>query len=54
MFNPSKSARRLVAADETILKINGNTCYLGAATNMDAREIGSTTTEARRLYREDS
>jgi transposase-like protein len=54
LFKPSKRARRLVAADETILKINGNTCYLGAATNMDAREIGSTTPEARRLYREDS
>jgi transposase-like protein len=54
LFNPSKRARRLVAADEPILKINGNVCYLGAATDMDAREIGSTTPEARRLYREDS
>jgi transposase-like protein len=38
LFNPSKRARRLVAADETILKINGNVCYLGAATDMDARD----------------
>jgi len=38
LFNPSKRARRLVAADETILKINGNVCYLGAATDMDGCE----------------
>jgi transposase-like protein len=27
-FKPSKRARRLVAVDETVLKVEGQTCYL--------------------------
>jgi transposase-like protein len=33
LFKPSKRVRRLVAVDETVLKINGQTCYLWAAVN---------------------
>jgi transposase-like protein len=28
LFKPSKRARRLVAVDETVLKVEGQTCYL--------------------------
>jgi len=28
LFKPSKRARRLVAVDETVLKVNGRICYL--------------------------
>jgi putative transposase len=38
-FKPSKRARRLVAVDETVLKINGQTCYLWAAIDVDTNEI---------------
>jgi transposase-like protein len=31
LFKPSKRARRLVAVDETVLKVNGRICYLWAA-----------------------
>ena len=39
MFKPSKRVRRLVAVDETILKVNGQTCYLWAAIDVDTNEI---------------
>jgi len=39
LFKPSKRARRLVAVDETVLKINGRICYLWAAINVDTGEI---------------
>jgi len=31
LFKPSKRIRRLVAVDESVLKVNGQTCYLWAA-----------------------
>jgi putative transposase len=39
LFKPSKRARRLVAVDETVLKINGLICYLWAAIDVDTNEI---------------
>jgi putative transposase len=39
LFKPSKRARRLVAVDETVLKVNGQTCYLWAAIDVDTGEI---------------
>jgi transposase-like protein len=39
LFKPSKRARRLVAVDETVLKVNGQTCYLWAAIDVDINEI---------------
>jgi transposase-like protein len=39
LFTPSKRAKRLVAVDETVLKINGLICYLWAAIDMDTNEI---------------
>jgi transposase-like protein len=39
LFKPSKRARRLVAVDETVLKVNGQTCYLWAAIDVDTNEI---------------
>jgi transposase-like protein len=38
-FKPSKRARRLVAVDETVLKVKGQICYLWAAIDMDTNEI---------------
>jgi transposase-like protein len=38
-FKPSKRARRLVTVDETVLKNNGQTCYLWAAIDVDTKEI---------------
>jgi transposase-like protein len=38
-FKPSKRARRLVAVDETVLKVKGQTCYLWAAIDVDTNEI---------------
>jgi transposase-like protein len=29
LFRPSRRVRRFVAVDETVLKVNGQTCYLG-------------------------
>ena len=31
LFRPFRVVRRLVAVDETVLKVNGQTCYLWAA-----------------------
>jgi putative transposase len=39
LFRPSKRARRLVAVDETVLKVNGQICYLWAAIDVDTNEI---------------
>jgi transposase-like protein len=39
LFKPSKRTRRLVAVDETVLKINGQICYLWAAIDVDTNEI---------------
>jgi transposase-like protein len=39
LFRPSKRARRLAAVDETVLKVNGQTCYLWAAIDVDTNEI---------------
>jgi transposase-like protein len=39
LFKPSKRARRLVAVDEAVLKINGLICYLWAAIDVDTGEI---------------
>jgi transposase-like protein len=39
LFKPSKRVRRLVAVDETVLKINGRICYLWAAIDFDTNEI---------------
>jgi putative transposase len=38
-FKPSKRARRLVAVDETVLKVKGQICYLWAAIDVDTNEI---------------
>jgi len=39
LFKPFKKTRRLVAVDETILKANGNICYLWAAIDVDTGEV---------------
>jgi len=39
LFKPSRGARRLVAVDETVLKVNGQICYLWAAIDVDTNEI---------------
>jgi putative transposase len=39
LFKLSKRARRLVAVDETVLKVNGQICYLWAAIDVDTNEI---------------
>jgi putative transposase len=39
LFRPSKRIRRLVAVDESVLKVNGQTCYLWAAIDVDTNEI---------------
>jgi putative transposase len=39
LFRPSKRVRRLVAVDETVLKVKGQICYLWAAIDVDTNEI---------------
>jgi transposase-like protein len=39
LFSPSRRVRRLVAVDETVLKVGGQTCYLWAAIDVDTSEI---------------
>jgi len=39
MYNSSKRVRRLVAVDETVVKVNGCRCYLWAAIDVDSREV---------------
>jgi len=37
--NHIKERRRLIAVDETIVKVNGYRCYLWAAIDVDSREV---------------
>jgi putative transposase len=39
LFRPSRRVRRLVAVDETVLKVSGQTCYLWAAIDVDTNEV---------------
>jgi transposase-like protein len=39
LFRPFRRVRRLVAVDETVLKVNGQTCYLWAAVDVDTNEV---------------
>jgi putative transposase len=39
LFRPSRRVRRLVAVDETVLKVNGQTCYLWAEIDVDTNEV---------------
>jgi transposase-like protein len=39
LFRPPRRVRRLVAVDETVLKVNGQTCYLWAAIDVDTDEV---------------
>jgi transposase-like protein len=39
LFKPSRRVRRLVAVDGTVLKVNGQICYLWAAIDVDTNEI---------------
>jgi transposase-like protein len=39
IFRPSRRVRRLVAVDETVLKVSGQTCYLWAAIDVDTKEV---------------
>jgi transposase-like protein len=39
LFRPSRRVRRLVAVDETVLKVDGQTCYLWAAIDVDTNEV---------------
>jgi putative transposase len=39
LFKPSRRVRRLVAVDETVLKVKGQTCYLWAAIDVDTNEV---------------
>jgi putative transposase len=39
LFKPSKRARRLVAVDETVLKVKGQICYLWVAIDVDTNEV---------------
>jgi putative transposase len=39
LFRPSRRVRRLIAVDETVLKVKGQICYLWAAIDVDTNEI---------------
>jgi transposase-like protein len=39
LFRPFRRVRRLVAVDETVLKVKGQICNLWAAVDVDANEI---------------
>jgi transposase-like protein len=39
IFRPSRRVRRLVAVGETVLKVNGQTCYLWAEIDVDTKEV---------------
>ena len=39
LFRPFRRVRRLVAVDETVLKVNGQACYLWAAIDVDTSEV---------------
>jgi transposase-like protein len=39
LFRPSRRVRRLVAVDETVLKVSGRTCYLWAEIDVNTDEV---------------
>jgi putative transposase len=39
IFRPSRRVRRLVAVDETVLKVSGQTFYLWAEIDVDTKEV---------------
>jgi putative transposase len=39
IFRPPRRVRRLVAVDEAVLKVSGQTCYLWAAIDVDTDEV---------------
>jgi len=39
LFRPFRRVRRLVAVDEAVLKVGGQTCYLWAAIDVDTNEV---------------
>jgi transposase-like protein len=39
LFRPFRMVRGLVAVDETVLKVKGQTCYLWAAVDVDTNEL---------------
>jgi transposase-like protein len=39
LFRPYRRVRRLVAVGETVLKVNGQTCYLWAEIDVDTDEV---------------
>jgi transposase-like protein len=39
LFRPSRRVRRLVAVDEAVLKVGGQTCYLWAAIDVDTNDV---------------
>jgi putative transposase len=39
LFRPYRRVRRLVAVDETVLKVSGKTCYLWAEIDVDTNEV---------------
>jgi putative transposase len=39
LFRPFRRMRRLVAVDETVLKVKGQICYLWAAIDVDTNEV---------------
>jgi len=39
LFRLFRRVRRLVAVDETVLKVNGQICYLWAAIDVDTNEV---------------
>ncbi|MDT7915768.1 MAG: DDE-type integrase/transposase/recombinase [Candidatus Caldarchaeales archaeon] len=39
LLRPFRRVRRLVAVDEAVLKVNGQTCYLWAEIDVDTKEV---------------
>jgi transposase-like protein len=39
LFRPFRRVRRLVAVDETVLRVSGQICYLWAAIDVDTNEV---------------
>jgi Transposase and inactivated derivatives len=39
LLRPFRRVRRLVAVDETVLKVSGQTCYLWAEIDVDTKEV---------------
>lgn len=38
-FNPSRKSRRIVAVDETVVKVNGHRSYVWSAIDVESKEI---------------